>query len=105
VILATRNELEHQGVPRAAIDAGYVLNGEDLYRYPKHGIETMELEGGIPISSVVQQACLAGLAPLPKIACGALIAGRDMMLLEHQGGECQGEVVDVKPCRKGTIFS
>jgi len=27
------------------IDAGYVLNGEDLYRYPKHGIETMKLEG------------------------------------------------------------
>ena len=49
VILATRNELEHEGVPRAAIDAGYVLNGEDLYRYPKHGIETMELEGGIPM--------------------------------------------------------
>ena len=49
VILATRNELERQGVSRAAIDAGYVLNGEDLYRYPKHGIETMELEGGIPM--------------------------------------------------------
>ena len=40
VILATRNELEREGVPRSSIDAGYVLNGEDLYRYPKHGIET-----------------------------------------------------------------
>jgi hypothetical protein len=49
VVLATRNELEHQGVPRSAIDAGYPLNGEDLYRYPKHGIETMELESGIPM--------------------------------------------------------
>ena len=49
VILATRNELEREGVPRSAIDAGYVLNGEDLYRYPKHGIETMKLEGGIPM--------------------------------------------------------
>src|SRR3984957_4866273 len=49
VVLATRNELEHQGVPRSAIDAGYALNGEDLYRYPKHGIETMELEAGIPM--------------------------------------------------------
>jgi hypothetical protein len=48
-ILATRNELEHEGVPRSAIDAGYALNGEDLYRYPKHGIETMQLEAGIPM--------------------------------------------------------
>ena len=49
VILTTRNELEREGVPRSAIDAGYVLNGEDLYRYPKHGIETMKLEAGIPM--------------------------------------------------------
>ena len=49
VVLAARNDLEHQGVPRSAIDAGYALNGEDLYRYPKHGIETMQLEAGIPM--------------------------------------------------------
>ena len=49
VILATLNELEREGVPRSAIDAGYALNGEDLYRYPKHGIETMKLEAGIPM--------------------------------------------------------
>src|ERR1700687_1925320 len=48
VILAARNALEHEGVPRTEIDAGYSLNGEDLYRYPKHGIETMKLEEGIP---------------------------------------------------------
>ena len=49
VILAARNTLERDGVPRSAIDAGYSLNGEDLYRYPKHGIETMKLEAGIPM--------------------------------------------------------
>jgi len=49
VILAARNTLEREGVPRSAIDAGYSLNGEDLYRYPKHGIETMKLEAGIPM--------------------------------------------------------
>jgi hypothetical protein len=49
VIVATRNELERQGVPRSSIDAGYALNGEDLYRYPKHGIEAMQLEAGIPM--------------------------------------------------------
>src|SRR5260370_10759044 len=46
VILAARNMLEHEGVPRSSIDAGYSLNGEDLYRYPKRGIETMKLESG-----------------------------------------------------------
>jgi hypothetical protein len=66
VILATRNELERQGVPRSAIDAGYVLNGEDLYRYPKHGIETMQLEAGIPMitSPKVNQYTIAS-GPIP----------------------------------------
>lgn len=49
VVLAARNALEREGVPRSAIDAGYSLNGEDLYRYPKHGVETMKLEAGIPM--------------------------------------------------------
>jgi len=49
VVLATRDQLEREGVPRSAIDAGYALNGEDLYRYPRHGIETMQLEAGIPM--------------------------------------------------------
>jgi 4-amino-4-deoxy-L-arabinose transferase-like glycosyltransferase len=61
VIVAARNELEHQGVPRSEIDAGYALNGEDLYRYPKHGIETMQLEAGIPMitSEKVDQYTIA----------------------------------------------
>ena len=66
VILATRNELEREGVPRSAIDAGYVLNGEDLYRYPKHGIETMELEGGIPmITSPKMNEYTIASGPIP----------------------------------------
>jgi hypothetical protein len=48
-VLAARNDLERKGVARSAIDAGYALNGEDLYRYPKHGIDTMALEAGIPM--------------------------------------------------------
>ena len=66
VVLAARNALEHQGVPRAAIDAGYSLNGEDLYRYPKHGIETAELEAGIPMitSPKVNEYTIAS-TPLP----------------------------------------
>jgi hypothetical protein len=61
VIVEARNELERGGVPRSAIDAGYALNGEDLYRYPKHGIESMELEGGIPMitSTMVNEYTIA----------------------------------------------
>ena len=66
VIVATRNELEREGVPRSAIDTGYPLNGEDLYRYPKHGIESKELEGGIPMitSEKVSDYTIASV-PLP----------------------------------------
>lgn len=66
VILATRNALERAGVPRSAIDAGYSLNGDDLYRYPKHGIETMQLEAGIPMitSQKVDEYTIAS-APIP----------------------------------------
>ena len=48
-MLAMRDALEQQGIPRSAIDAGYSLNGQDLYRYPKQGIETMKYEAGIPM--------------------------------------------------------
>jgi hypothetical protein len=48
-VLAARDTLEREGVPRSSIDAGYSLNGQDLYRYPKHGIDTMKFESGIPM--------------------------------------------------------
>jgi hypothetical protein len=48
-VLAARNDLLRHGVARHSIDAGYALNGEDLYRYPHRGIETMRLEAGIPM--------------------------------------------------------
>ena len=65
-ILAARNALEREGVPRSSIDAGYSLNGEDLYRYPKHGIETMKLEAGIPMitSQQVDEYTIAS-EPIP----------------------------------------
>lgn len=47
--IAARDWLERSGVPRTAIDAGYPLNGEDLYRYPKRGIDSMAYEAGIPM--------------------------------------------------------
>jgi Dolichyl-phosphate-mannose-protein mannosyltransferase len=48
-VSAVRDTLERNGVPRSAIDAGYSINGNDLYRYPKNGIDTMQLEAGIPM--------------------------------------------------------
>lgn len=48
-VTSVRDALEREGVRRSAIDAGYSLNGNDLYRYPKHGIDSMKLEAGIPM--------------------------------------------------------
>jgi hypothetical protein len=66
VLVTARNTLEREGVPRSAIDAGYSLNGEDLYRYPKHGIDTMRLEAGIPMitSRTIDEYTLAS-EPIP----------------------------------------
>lgn len=50
VVISARNELEQHGVKRSAIDAGYELNGEQLYRFPKgDAAETMKMEAGIPM--------------------------------------------------------
>jgi hypothetical protein len=48
-VVSARNWLLERGVPRRAIDAGYPLNGEDLYRYPRLGIDTPRMEAGIPM--------------------------------------------------------
>lgn len=46
-VIEARNLLEREGVPRRAIDAGYDLNGEELYRFS--GEDTMRAEAGIPM--------------------------------------------------------
>jgi hypothetical protein len=48
-VVSARDWLLERGVPRRAIDAGYPLNGEDLYRYPRLGIDTPRMEAGIPM--------------------------------------------------------
>jgi 4-amino-4-deoxy-L-arabinose transferase-like glycosyltransferase len=48
-VVNARDWLLERGVPRRAIDAGYPLNGEDLYRYPRLGIDTQRMEAGIPM--------------------------------------------------------
>jgi hypothetical protein len=65
-VASVRDTLERNGVPRSAIDAGYSINGNDLYRYPKHGIDTMQLESGIPMitSSGIDEYTIAS-GPIP----------------------------------------
>jgi dolichyl-phosphate-mannose-protein mannosyltransferase len=48
-VVAERDALEAAGVPRSAIDAGYSLNGADLYRYVDNGEESYSDEQGIPM--------------------------------------------------------
>jgi len=48
-VMAERDQLLRQGVPRRAIDAGYELNGLDLYRFPEKGEDEFRDERGIPM--------------------------------------------------------
>ena len=53
-VMAVRDSLIRDGVARSAIDAGYPLNGNDLYRDPEPGgQETFAMEAGIPLLTSV----------------------------------------------------
>jgi hypothetical protein len=72
-VMSARDRLLRNGIPRDAIDAGYPLNGNDLYRDPVPGEqETKALEAGIPLitSSDLKPYTIAA-AP---IAGGVIIA-------------------------------
>jgi len=48
-IVMQSEALLRQGIPRAQIDAGYSLNGRDLYVYPAKGIDSARAEPLIPL--------------------------------------------------------
>ncbi|HYL58642.1 MAG TPA: glycosyltransferase family 39 protein [Candidatus Acidoferrales bacterium] len=105
VLVTARNTLEREGVPRSAIDAGYSLNGEDLYRYPKHGIETLKLEAGIPMitSRKIDDYTLAS-EPLPGTEVvkrirwpGPFGFGHRYIYLVKKSATQAGEVGKVQP--------
>lgn len=48
-IVMETEALLRQGIPRKQIDAGYSLNGRDLYVYPAQGIDTARDEPRIPL--------------------------------------------------------
>ncbi len=61
-VRAARDMLQKRGIERTAIDAGYELNGLDLYRFPPQGEETRREEAaGIPMitSSKVEEYTIA----------------------------------------------
>lgn len=53
-IVAARDQLLRDGVPRNKIDAGYPSNAEDLYRYPETGVDTWQMEAGIPMLTTAE---------------------------------------------------
>ncbi len=53
-VLEARDALLASGVPRAAIDAGYPLDGQDLYRYPQGRPDMPADERGIPMITARQ---------------------------------------------------
>jgi hypothetical protein len=72
-VMAARDVLEKSGIQRSAIDAGYELNGLELYRFLNRGEETVREEAGIPMvtSSEVDEYTIAA-HPFP----GTEIVGR-----------------------------
>lgn len=72
-VLRERNLLLAQGIARSEIDAGYGLDGADLYRYAACGIDQQASEAGIPMvtSYAIAPYTIAG-APLD----GTEIIGR-----------------------------
>ena len=65
-VISVRDALLHDGIARGAIDAGYPLNGSDLYRDPQPGqTETFALEAGIPpITTMKLKPYTIAAAPL-----------------------------------------
>jgi Dolichyl-phosphate-mannose-protein mannosyltransferase len=93
-VMAARDRLLHEGIPRSAIDAGYPLNGNDLYRDPKPGEpETFALEAGIPlITSSAPEPYTIAAAPMPASVIvsrfqwpGVLGFGRRTLYVLKQG--------------------
>jgi hypothetical protein len=65
-VMAARDLLQQRGIERFDIDAGYELNGSDLYRFPPRGAEARREESDIPMvtSPKVAEYTIAA-APFP----------------------------------------
>jgi hypothetical protein len=66
-IVMETDALLHQGIARKQIDAGYSLNGRDLYVYPAEGIDTARDEPPIPlITSRITLPYIISSSPAPN---------------------------------------
>jgi len=65
-VMAARDMLEKSGIKRSAIDAGYELNGLELYRFARPGGEPVPEEAEIPMitSATVEEYTIAA-RPFP----------------------------------------
>ncbi len=65
-VMAARDMLEKSGIKRSAIDAGYELNGLELYRFARPGGEPVREEAEIPMitSATVEEYTIAA-RPFP----------------------------------------
>jgi hypothetical protein len=90
MIVTETGAMVRQGIPRSQIDAGYSLNGRDLYVYPEHGTETQGNEPRIPL--VIGSPVLpyvVSTSPMPHTViwrhfsgCGPLgLGGRPLFIL------------------------
>lgn len=72
-VIAARDMLERRGISRASIDAGYGLNGLDLYRFARPSAESLNETAHVPMitSSKIEEYTIAA-APFP----GTEIVGR-----------------------------
>lgn len=70
-VLEARDALLASGIPRAAIDAGYSLNGQDLYRYLQGRPDTPADERGIPM--------ITSPEPRPYMIAAAPLAGTEIV--------------------------
>jgi hypothetical protein len=66
-VVMQMEDLLRQGIPRKQIDAGYSLNGRDLYVYPAEGMDTAGYEPPIPmITSADNWPYIIATSPLPN---------------------------------------
>jgi hypothetical protein len=90
-IVIETNALLRQGIPRKQIDAGYSLNGRDLYVYPARGMDAARDEPPIPlITSGIILPYVIAVSPMPRTlvwrrfaGCGPLgFGGRPLFILK-----------------------
>jgi hypothetical protein len=66
-VMAARDMLEKKGIRRAAIDAGYELNGLDLYKFARSGEDTLPQKLEVPLITTSKGSeYTIAMRPLPE---------------------------------------